>query len=152
MTTRPLQPHESGCNRYWFVSPERYHAALLSLGDLVAGLHPFPDCIVGIKRSGLFPAVYLSHRFKLPMFTDSEVKSLPMDRFSRPLIADTTVWSGKSARRTQGRLARCGVADPRVAAMFVRDDPFPEIDGLHYVELTDRIMHFWYDEEAEDEE
>jgi len=146
---RPLQPHRQGSERYWFVSAERFMAGVTALKDLFAALDPRPDCVVGIKRSGLFPAVYLSHVFELPMFTDGEAKVFPGDKFSRPVVVDTTVWSGVSVRRTYNRLMRAGVPAESIAALaiWVRDDPRPDVDRLHYLELTDRIMHFWYDEE-----
>ena len=151
MTRRKLHI-PAGAELDWYVPVRRYLAALDSLLDLVTGLDPAPDAVVGIKRSGLFPAVYLSHRLELPMFTDSEARSLPYPRLSRPVVVDTAVWSGKSVRRTQARLQRCGVPEVPVAVIWARADPFPEVDGLHYLELNTRIMHFWYEEETDHEE
>lgn len=151
VTTRPLQQHEPGDQRYWYVSPERYLELLSELRIAAAALDPPPDSIVGIKRSGLFPAVYLSHQFKLPMLTDGEAKVFPCPKFSLPLVVDTAIWSGKTARRAVERLKRRGVEQVRVLAMFARDDPLPAVDGLHYLALTDRIIHFWYDEDEEAE-
>lgn len=145
MTTRPLKPDDG--ERYWNVSPERYLSLLGELGDAVAQLTLHPDAVVGIKRSGLFPAVYLSHRFKLPMFTDGEAKVFPFPKFQHPIVVDTAVWSGKSARQAVQRLRKRGVERVPVLVMFAREDPLPEVDELHYLELTDRIMHFWYSEE-----
>lgn len=149
MTTRPLKPHAEGEERYWFVTPERYCAMLARLGKAVAGLATAPDSVVGIKRSGLFPAVYLSHVFQLPMFTDGEAKAFPYPRFQYPLIVDATAWTGKSLRRTTLRLERSGVPADNIQALvaWVREDPLPPVARLSYVEASDRIMHFWYDEE-----
>ena len=149
VTTRPLQPHHESAERYWFVSAERYMEMLPRLHELAASLPMQPDVVIGIKRSGLFPAVYLSHVFKWPMLTDGEAKLFPYPKFQYPLIVDTTVWTGKSVRRAAARMARAEVpaANIQVLAAWVRDDPFPSVDQLHYLELTDRIMHFWYDEE-----
>ena len=150
MTTRPLIQHAESDERYWYVSPERYLELLSELREAAAALDPFPDSIVGIKRSGLFPAVYLSHQFKLPMLTDGEAKVFPWPNFTAPLVVDTAIWSGKSARRVIERLRRRGVEQVSVLAMFAREDPLPEVDGLHYLALTDRIIHFWYDETEEE--
>gem|GEM_PF-2180725 len=152
MTTRPLKEYAESDERYWYVSPERYLALLAELREAAPALDPPPDSVVGIKRSGLFPAVYLSHQLKLPMLTDGEAKVFPYPKFSRPLVVDTAIWSGKSARRVVERLRRRGVEQIRVLAMFAREDPRPEVDGLHYLELTDRIIHFWYDETKEEAE
>ncbi len=152
VTTRPLKEYAESDERYWYVSPERYLALLAELREAAPALDPPPDSVVGIKRSGLFPAVYLSHQLKLPMLTDGEAKVFPYPKFSRPLVVDTAIWSGKSARRVVERLRRRGVEQIRVLAMFAREDPRPEVDGLHYLELTDRIIHFWYDETKEEAE
>lgn len=119
------------------------------LAELAAGLPLKPDAVVGIKRSGLFPAVYLSHVFKLPMFTDGEAKVFPYPKFQFPLLVDATVWTGKSLRRAAARLERAGVPASNLQALaaWVRADPLPTVAGLQFLEATDRIMHFWYDEE-----
>lgn len=138
-----------GEERYWFVSAERYCATLRQLADSASTLPLTPDAVVGIKRSGLFPAVYLSHVFKLPMFTDGEAKAFPCPKLQFPLVVDTTVWTGKSLRRTLARLVRAGVPPGNLQALaaWVRADPLPAVDGLQFLETTDRIMHFWYEED-----
>jgi orotate phosphoribosyltransferase len=149
MTTRPLREYDGSTERYWYVSEVRYFEALQALVAAVRALEPRPDSVVGIKRSGLFPAVVISHQLKLPMFTDGEAKVYPYPKFQLPVVVDTTVWSGASARRVQARLKRRGVEQVPVFAIWVREDPLPAVNELNYLAVCDRIMHFWYDEETE---
>jgi hypoxanthine phosphoribosyltransferase len=114
-----------------------------------AALRPAADSVVGIKRSGLFPAVVLSHRLKLPFFTATEAKYFPYPRLASPLIVDTVAWTGETIRRCQHRLERAGVPEERlrVLVMFARLDPPPPVPHLHWLETTARIPQFWYAED-----
>jgi len=135
---------------YWHVSAERYCAMLPRLAQLAAALPLKPDAVVGIKRSGLFPAVYLSHALKLPMLTDGEAKIFPYPKLQYPVVVDVTVWTGKSLRRTLARLRRAGVPAEHLQSLvaWVGADS-PPIPDLHFLDTTDRIMHFWYEEEEQ---
>ena len=130
-----------------YIAPRRYILLLQRLAAVALELQPSPDAVVGVKRSGLFPAVYLSHQLKLPMFTDSEVRSFPFPRLSQPLVVDTTAWGGASLRRVIARLEKLGIANPAVLVMFSRCEPPAAVPGLRYLELTDSIVHFWYETE-----
>lgn len=130
------------------VGPERYLALLDALTLRAAALDPPPDSVVGIKRSGLFPAVVLSHRLELPCFTAAEAKHFPWPRLQWPLVLDTVAWTGETIRRCQHRLERSGVPPERLRAlvMFARADP-PPVPHLHWLETTTRIPYFWYMQE-----
>jgi len=130
-----------------FVSLEQYAGLLARLAKTATVIDPQPDAVVGITRSGLFPAVYLSHHLQLPMFTSAEAHTFPCPRLKYPLIVDTAAWTGKTARHIAARLTRRGVDTPAVLVMFARRDPLPDISKLHYLEQTSRIMHFWYERE-----
>src|SRR5271170_1912868 len=65
------------------------------------------DAVCGIKRSGFFPAVYLSHQLGLPMFADAEVDEIPA-RLARVLLVDSVARSGKTMERVKRRLIRAG--------------------------------------------
>ncbi|MBN2083235.1 hypothetical protein JW859_13635 [bacterium] len=149
MTPHPRPEYRAGDEREWFVTAERYLETVERFRGLFKTITPRPDSVVGIKRSGLFPAVFLSHVFALPMFTDGEAKVFPYPKFARPVVVDLAVWSGGSMRHTYGRLARSGVPRENITglAAWICADPRPDVDRLHYLELTDRIMHFWYYEE-----
>ncbi|MCH7471491.1 hypothetical protein IIA79_00865 [bacterium] len=127
------------------VSLEQYAELLEQMAVAARSLHPAPDAVVGIKRSGLFPAVYLSHKLELPLFTAGETGSFPFPRLKHPLLVDTAAWTGKSLRKVVARLESLGVERVAVLVMYARSDPRPKVRGLHYLELTDRIVHFWYE-------
>lgn len=127
------------------VSPARYLALLDALTARARTLLPAADSVVGMKRSGLFPAVYLSEQLRLPMFSHTELAGYPYPRLAQPLIVDTTAWTGGSLRHTILRLERAGVCEVRVLVMFARRDPPPQVPGLHWLEEVSRIPRLWYD-------
>jgi hypothetical protein len=127
------------------VSPERFLALNELLLSRARALIPFPDSVVGMKRSGLFPAVFLSEQLRLPMLVNTELDSYPYPRLCRPLVVDTTAWTGSSLRRACARLERLGVTEVRVLVMFARRDPPPQLPGLEWLEQCTRIPRLWYD-------
>src|SRR4051812_39733763 len=80
------------------------------------------DCIVALKRSGWILGVFLSNKLTLPVFTPSEINSIP-EKFKRILIVDDTICKGKSIRKVSNQFK-----DKRVrwAAMNIEGDYFPE--------------------------
>jgi hypoxanthine phosphoribosyltransferase len=110
-----------------------------------------PDSVVGIQRSGLFPAVFLSQQLNLPMFVASEFESFPYPRLHAPLVVDTVAWSGGTMRRVLRRLERKGVADPRALVMYTRAEPFPDVPGILFLHRVRGIPEFWYDEPLGDD-
>jgi orotate phosphoribosyltransferase-like protein len=128
-----------------YVGVQRYVELLARLAAAASNITPRVDSVIGVIRSGLFPAAYLSHQFDWPLFTSADAKRLPLPRLMRPLIVDTTCWSGGTLRRLVNRLRRLG-AQPEVLVMFARADPIPAVDRLNYLELSARIPRFWYEE------
>jgi hypothetical protein len=112
----------------------------------VRGLDPPPDAVAGIKRSGLFPAVFLSQQLDLPMFAGREVEAFPYPRLRVPLIVDTCAWSGGSIRRMAGKLERRCPEPSYKLVMYARAEPFPVVEGLLYLHTARHIPRFWYDE------
>jgi hypoxanthine phosphoribosyltransferase len=127
-----------------YISRERYFELLDRLLGLAHSLDPPPDSVVGIKRSGLFPAVYLSQQLDLPMFVNTELAGFPYPRLSQPLVVDTSAWTGESIRRTLARLARRGVSEGRAAVMLARAEPSPAVPGLRWIETATHVPRFWY--------
>jgi hypothetical protein len=127
-----------------YVTPERYIDLLYELLDVARGFDPLPDSVVGRKRSGLFPAVFLSHQLSVPMFCGTEAKVFPYPKFLRPLVVDTTAWSGLTMRRILSRLKQRGVTKAIPLVMFARADPPPNVRGLNYLALSEYIPRFWY--------
>lgn len=127
-----------------YITPGEYAALLRRLAQAARALEPAPDAVIGVIRSGLFPAVYLSHQLKLPLLTSAEAQRLPYPRLKHPLIVDTTAWSGGALRNLLRQLSGVG-AQPVPLVMFARLDPQPAVDGLHYLEASARIPRFWYE-------
>ena len=127
-----------------YICEQTYLALLEKLALVARGLAPAPDCVIGMKRSGLFPAVFLSHQLGLPMLVDSETKSFPSQKFKLPLIVDTTCWNGRSLRVVYNRLVKAGVHEVRSLVMYARSDPSPNIAGLMHLMQVEQIPHFWY--------
>lgn len=117
---------------------------LVKLALVGKSLDPPPDCVIGMKRSGLFPAVYLSHQLHIPMLVDSETKSFPAAKFKYPLIVDTTCWNGRSLRVVHNRLVKAGVNEVRSLVMYARSDPRPNIEGMMQLMQVTQIPRFWY--------
>jgi orotate phosphoribosyltransferase len=127
------------------ISAEDYTALLAELKELAASLEPAPECVIGMKRSGLFPAVYLSHQLELPMLAESEIKSLGHGKFQVALLADTTAWKGGSLRKAALKLERAGVEVIHTVVMFSRREPPPDAPGLRYLRRADAVPRFWYE-------
>ncbi len=136
-----------GAGQY-LVSSTAYLELLERMARYVYDMQPQPDCVVGVIRSGLFPAVFLSHQLKLPFFASSDTANIPVERFRRPLVVDTSCWSGATVRRIQGRLLERGCEAVPVFAFYIRNFPRPDVDELHFLEASDHIMQFWYDYEG----
>lgn len=130
------------------VSAEQFIELLDRMARYVDAMEPRPDCVVGVIRSGLFPAVYLSHQLKLPFFCASDIANIPAGGFRCPLVVDTSCWSGSTVRRLQTKLLETGCSRVPVFSMFIRNFPRPEVDELHFLEASDHIMRFWYDYEG----
>lgn len=56
------------------------------------------DCIVCLKRSGFIIGVYLSNKLTIPLFIQSEIKSIP-DSYKNILIVDDKIKTGKSFKK-----------------------------------------------------
>lgn len=133
------------------VSAARYVELLDELAAVVRELPDRPDAVIGIKRSGLFPAVYLSEVLKMPMFTDYEAQKFPWPRLRSPLVVDTVAWSGGSVRHALRQLSDAGADRAQVLVMFARCEPAPGleaysgmVDRIRYLHQAHCIPHFWY--------
>jgi len=102
------------------------------------------DCIVGIRRSGLIVAVYLSYQLGLPFFTDGDIESIPAS-FPRVLLVDTCAWKGKTLRKAMLRLSKLGGKSVTPAVLYRSSFIDPKIDGLIWLRETDLIKRFWYE-------
>ena len=99
------------------------------------------QAVVGIKRSGLFPAVFLSHRLGLPMFVDAEVGEIPA-RLERVLLVDAVVRTGRSLERVRRRLLRRGKR-VTTAVLYKENGSAHPVD--HFLEVHTDLVHFFYE-------
>lgn len=61
------------------------------------------DCIVALKRSGWIGGAYLSNQLTIPVFTSSEIESIPK-KFKNILIFDDKSCTGKSIHKVVNKL------------------------------------------------
>ena len=127
------------------ITPAQFVGLLERLAEAARALTPSVDAVAGIKRSGLFPAVYLSHRLTLPVFTSTEAAHYPAERLPHLLIVDTTAWTGETLRRAIRRFERRG-ALVSALTIFARADPLPDVNRLNYLIASERIVRFFYEE------
>jgi hypoxanthine phosphoribosyltransferase len=122
-----------------WVGEAEYVQALRRLAAQVAGAQA--HCVVGIKRSGLFPAVFLSHALTLPMFACAEIDAIPRE-LERVLLVDTVVRTGRSIEKPKRRLLRAGHA-VTVAVLYRENGSDYPAD--HFLESYPALVHFFYE-------
>jgi len=126
-----------------YISISKYMSDLKKLGDMVRKERP--HCVVGIKRSGLFPAVFISHALGIPMFINTEVKSIPV-KYKRILFVDTTIDTGKTLR---GAMSRLLDGDHKIfTAVLYRSQRAPEVDFC--IATVNAICTFFYEKGYKD--
>jgi hypoxanthine phosphoribosyltransferase len=96
------------------------------------------DCIVCLKRSGFILGAFLSNQKTLPLFTPSEIKAIP-SKFTRILIVDDKVCTGKSLNRVKNKLPL--MVSITTAVMYIESTVFPDI----YVKDAGQISKMWYE-------
>ncbi|MBI3726030.1 hypothetical protein HY251_19040 [bacterium] len=113
-----------------------------ALRELASRIGPSrADCVVGIKRSGLFPAVFLSHALTLPMFADGEIDAIPPS-LGRVLLVDAVVRTGRSIDKVKRRLVRAGHS-VQVAVLYKENASSYEVD--FFLEAYPALVHFFYE-------
>ena len=75
------------------------------LKEKIAGLNVRIDAIVALKRSGWIAGAYISNQLTIPVFTVSEIKSMPKE-FTHIIVVDDKAWSGKSMQKVLNKLRR----------------------------------------------
>ncbi len=118
------------------ISFEKYYRDMLILNDIIFS-KDF-DCIICLKRSGFILGAFLSNQKTLPLFTVSEIKSIPKE-FTRILIVDDKICTGKSINRVINKLPL--LISIKTAVLYVESDVKPDI----YIEDLGRISSMWYE-------
>lgn len=100
------------------------------------------DCIICLKRSGFILGAFLSNQKTLPLFTSSEIKSLP-EKFKRILVVDDKICTGKSFNKTINKLPL--LVSVTTACLYVEADKYPDI----WIKELEQIHRMWYEREGE---
>ncbi len=122
-----------------YVRGPEFLSALERLRDLVKDVPA--DAVVGIKRSGFFPAVFLSHQLELPMFADGELDQIP-DTLRRVLLVDSVARSGRTMERVKRRLLRAGKT---VVTCVLYKENSTDYAVDHFLETHTDLVHFFYE-------
>ncbi len=122
-----------------YVRAPEYLSALERLKDRVASAPA--EAVCGIKRSGFFPAVFLSHQLGLPMFADAEIDVIP-DSLRRVLLVDAVARSGRTMERVKRRLLRAG-KEVTTAVLYMENGSAYQVD--HFLEVHTDLVHFFYE-------
>jgi adenine/guanine phosphoribosyltransferase-like PRPP-binding protein len=99
------------------------------------------DAVVGIKRSGFFPAVYLSHQLGVPMFADAEIDRIP-ETIRRVLLVDSVARTGKTMERVKRRLLVAG-KEVTTAVLYLENATSYRVD--RHLEVATDLVHFFYE-------
>jgi len=128
------------------VGVETFCELLDALRAEVQALQPRPRTVVGVKRSGLIPGVYLSEQLGLPFLVNTELKTVRRVPGTPVVIVDTTCWTGRSIRRTVARLARFGVEADEVWAVVLYGRTTLEPPCRNYIALRgcETIPVYWF--------
>lgn len=123
-------------NKAPVINLETYYKDMQSLAEKINASDY--DCIIALKRSGWILGAFLSNQKTLPLFTVSEIKSIP-PKFTRLLIVDDKICTGKSFNRAKHKiplLTKC-----TTACLYIESKNYPDI----YVTNIGEIAKMWYE-------
>lgn len=96
------------------------------------------DAIVSLKRSGWILGVFLSNQKTLPLFTVSEIKSIPT-KFIRILVVDDKTCTGKSFEKVICKFPE--TIKYKTACLYKQGTYKPNI----YIKNLDNISKMFYE-------
>jgi len=132
---------EAGSSR---ISPEQWFLDLRKLREKLSSQGPL-DAVVGIHRSGLMVAVYLSNQLSLPMFTLFNLDHIPR-QFERIAVVDTSAWTGRSMRRALRKVAgACPWAETVPACLYIDCERGVRVEGLIFVRCLAGVPKFFWE-------
>ena len=123
-------------NKAPIISFETYYKDMVKLSDRINSSDY--DCIISLKRSGWIMGAYLSNQKVLPLFTVSEIKSIPK-KFDRILIVDDKICTGKSINKVKHKLPL--LVKLTTACLYVESNVYPDI----YIKDMGEISKMWYE-------
>lgn len=105
--------------------------------------------IVALKRSGWIVGAYLSNQLNLPVFSPSEINSIPSE-FTHILVVDDKMWSGKSMQKVLNKLWR--KQKSTLTAVLYLEDGRSNLPGplqLFVQEIPRKGCRMWYESKLE---
>jgi hypoxanthine phosphoribosyltransferase len=123
-------------NKNPVITSERYLKDMYTLSNRIK-LEKI-DCLICLKRSGFILGAFLSNQLTIPLFTTSEIKSIP-NNFTSVLIIDDKVCTGKSLNHIKHKINNKSTI--KTACMYVEADYCPDI----WVSKLEQIHKMWYE-------
>ena len=118
-----------------------YLEDLNSLKGLILSVeYPKIDAIVALKRSGWIIGAYLSNQLTIPVFTVSEIDSIP-EEFSNILVVDDKIWSGKSIKKVVNKIKRKNI----ITAVLYLEKGYRDITDIFIREIPRKGCRMWYE-------
>jgi len=119
------------------ISIENYHNDMI---DLIPKINCGFDCIVALKRSGWILGAFLSNKLNKPVFTTSEINSIP-DKYKSILIVDDKICKGKSIKKIENKLKKKNKITYS-ASLYIEGYVYTD----YYVNfLNGKIVKMWYE-------
>lgn len=113
----------------------KYYNDLIKLENILKTVEF--DYIVALKRSGWIMGVYLSNKLIKPLFTVSEIKSIP-DKNKTILIVDDKICTGKSINKVKNKLKEYKTF---TACLYIESDKYAD----YYIEDLKKTETMWYE-------
>lgn len=99
------------------------------------------DAIVCIKRSGFIMGAFLSNKLDKPLFTQSEITSIPKN-FNTILIVDDKIQTGKTIKKIKNRIKKVYPNLKTItASLFIEGDLLTDF----YVYKLNKRIRCWYE-------
>lgn len=103
---------------------DRYQSSMDTLLTQLKLIECEIDCIVCIKRSGFILGTYLSNKMIKPLFTQSEINSIP-EKFKNVLLVDDKIQSGATINKYFRKLKKKNF-NVKTASLFIEGITFTQ--------------------------
>lgn len=123
-------------NKKPIIDLQTYYNDMVELSKLIA--KDEYHALISLKRSGWILGVYLSNQHTIPVFTVSEVKSIPIN-FTKILVVDDKICTGKSFNRAINKLPL--LTEVKTACMYIEGKVFTDI----WIKDLGCISAMWYE-------
>lgn len=116
-----------------------YHNSMKNLLKQLKVVEKDFDCIVCIKRSGFILGAFLSNKLTKPLFTQSEIDSIPK-KFKNVLLVDDKIQTGKTFNKTNNKL-KAKNFKTKTATLFVEGVVFTD----YFANFINSKVKLWYE-------